>query len=249
MSFRLLEPDRGIYLSEANSTNTLLKGKEYPPGTWVLAEFQSAGRGRKGRTWSILGEEPFIFSGKFRSTEALSSPSLFSLFVGVAVLKTILNVYPSVSKRDAKIKWPNDIYVDDKKVCGILIETEKEGNDWDWIVGIGINLFGKEIPDYLSEAGFVSGEPSEQGRRKKFLEALLPNLNDSALALSDGEDRIKFINDRLLWKGEAIAWNENGSPQTGTLLGINEEGKLLVRTPVGNTIEFIDSPEDFRSLG
>ncbi len=249
MSFRLLEPDAGIFLSEASSTNTLLKGKEFPPGTWILADFQSSGRGRKGKTWSILGDEPFIFSGKFRSAENLPSPGLFSLYIGIAVTKSILAVYPSTSKADLKIKWPNDIYINGKKVGGILIETEKEGDNWDWIVGIGINLFGKNIPDYLTEAGFVTFDASEAGKRSLFLETLLPYLNDSVLALAEGEDRISFINERLLWKGETIAWAEDGNPETGILLGVNGEGKLLARTPVGTTIEFIDSPEDFRSLG
>ena len=69
------------------------------------------------------------------------------------------------------------------------------------------------------------------------------------LAISDGEKRIEFINEKLLWKGETIAWTESGEQKTATLLGVNEEGKLLARTSVGNMVEFIDSPEDFRSLG
>ncbi|TGL60578.1 biotin--[acetyl-CoA-carboxylase] ligase [Leptospira sarikeiensis] len=249
MSFQLLDPGKGIFLSEAGSTNTILKGKEFPPGSWILADFQSSGRGRKGKTWSILGEEPFIFSGKFSSNENLRSPGLFSLYVGAAVAKTILSIYPSVSKRELKIKWPNDIYLDGKKVCGILIETEKEGEVWDWIVGIGINLYGTEAPDFLDEAGFVTQDQNEKGRRNRFLESLLPQLNDYAIAISSGENRTEFVNEKLLWKGETISWSENGEQKTATLLGVNEEGKLLARTSVGNMIEFIDSPEDFRSLG
>ncbi|TGL33859.1 biotin--[acetyl-CoA-carboxylase] ligase [Leptospira koniambonensis] len=249
MSFQLLDPEKGIFLSEAGSTNTILKGKEFPPGSWILADFQSSGRGRKGKTWSILGEEPFIFSGKFSSDSNLSSPGLFSLYVGVAVAKAILSVYPSASKKDLRIKWPNDIYLNGKKVCGILIETEKEGEVWDWILGIGANLYGIEIPDYLTDAGFITDDQNEKGRRAKFLETLLPLLNDAVLAISDGDKRIEFINEKLLWKGETIAWTESGEQKTAILLGVNEEGKLLARTSVGNMVEFIDSPEDFRSLG
>ncbi|MFB5652242.1 biotin--[acetyl-CoA-carboxylase] ligase [Leptospira wolffii] len=249
MSFRLLEPDSGILLSETSSTNSLLKGKEFPPGTWILADFQSSGRGRKGKSWSVLGEEPFIFSGKFRSSENLPHPGLFSLYTGIAVAKTVLAVYPSASSKDLKIKWPNDIYLSGKKVCGILIETEKEGESWDWIVGIGINLYGKENPKDLPEAGFVTTDPDEVGKRSVFLETLLPNLNDAALALSSGENRTSYINDRLLWKGKAVRWTENSSPKNGILLGIDEQGRLLVQnSETGKTVEFIDSPEDFRSL-
>ncbi|EPG74302.1 biotin-(acetyl-CoA-carboxylase) ligase [Leptospira fainei serovar Hurstbridge str. BUT 6] len=250
MSFRLLEPDKGILLSDAISTNTILKGKEFPPGTWILADFQSQGRGRKNRAWAILGDEPFVFSGKFRSTGELPSPNLFSLFIGVSVAKALLSTYPSLHQSgDLKIKWPNDIFVNGKKVCGILIETEKEGEDWDWIVGIGINLFGKSFSEELPEAGFVTSLETESGRRNRFLETLLPLLNDATLSLADGKTYLSFINERLLWKENTIAYTENGVPQTAILLGVDDSGRLLVRSPSGEITEFIDSPEDFRSLG
>lgn len=249
MSFRLLEPDKGIFLAETSSTNSLLKGKEFPPGTWILADFQSRGRGRKNRTWSVIGDEPFLFSGKLRYSGELPSPNLVSLFVGASVSKALLSTYPSLhSSGKLKIKWPNDIFVNDKKVCGILIETEKEGEEWDWIIGIGANLFGNRSPEELPEAGFVTSLDSESGRRNRFLETLLPLVNDAVLSLSDGKEYLSFVNDRLLWKGQTISFRQDGTEQTGMLLEVDASGRLLVKVDSGRILEFIDTPEDFRSL-
>ncbi|PJZ68770.1 biotin--[acetyl-CoA-carboxylase] ligase [Leptospira perolatii] len=254
MSFQLLDFDKGIFLKEANSTNSLVKQKEFSPGTWILADSQSSGKGRKGRTWTILGKESIIFSGKLRSTGDVPSPNLFSIMVGSAVAKALLSTYKnSISVNELKIKWPNDIFVRDKKVCGILIETEQEGSHWDWIVGIGINLLGdpKEIPENLPDAGFVTADPANANKKHALLETLIPLINDAALAIqrdSEPTEELSFINEHLLWKDQKVFYTEMREQKSGQLLGIDSAGRMLVRSPNGKVIEFIDTPDEFRSL-
>ncbi|EMG20013.1 hypothetical protein LEP1GSC150_0147, partial [Leptospira interrogans serovar Copenhageni str. LT2050] len=72
----LLQPEKGIFLDSVTSTNTVIKGKEFPHGTWIVAEEQTAGRGRKDRTWEVFGEESLIFSGKIGLENFDAGPGL-----------------------------------------------------------------------------------------------------------------------------------------------------------------------------
>ncbi|MBW0435301.1 biotin--[acetyl-CoA-carboxylase] ligase [Leptospira yasudae] len=247
----LLQPEKGIFLDSVTSTNSVIKSKEFPPGTWIVAEEQTAGRGRKDRKWEVFGEESLIFSGKIGLENFDGGPGL-SLFIGTALCKAILSVYPELT-REIKIKWPNDLYRGSKKVAGILIESEVEGSSVTLIVGIGVNLFGKNetIPSHLSDAGFLNTNPDRAGKKSEILEKLIPFLNEAILLWKDSEGRKKeliLLNELLLWKGQSVSYTENGSLQTGILEGLGENGSLILKTPSGTRLDFIDSPEDFHSL-
>ncbi|EMI71871.1 biotin--[acetyl-CoA-carboxylase] ligase [Leptospira noguchii] len=251
MQIVLLQPEKGIFMDSVTSTNTVIKGKEFPHGTWIVAEEQTAGRGRKDRTWEVFGEESLIFSGKIGLENFDAGPGL-SLFIGTAVCKTILSIYPELT-RDIKIKWPNDLYRGNKKVAGILIESEIEGSFMTLIIGVGLNLYGKNesIPAHLTDAGFLNTNPNRAGKKNEILEKLIPFLNESILLWKDPEGRKKeliLLNELLLWKGQSVRYKDNGQLQTGILEGLSENGALILKTPSGTRLDFIDSPEDFHSL-
>ena len=111
----LIDKDCGIHLEIVDSTNTYCKKKEVPTGYFVLAKEQTAGRGRNSRKWISQGEEKFFFSAKFSLPNIHFSIPLLSLFIGSAVLKTLLKHFPDL-QTDLKLKWPNDIYLKNKKV-------------------------------------------------------------------------------------------------------------------------------------
>ncbi|TGK36462.1 biotin--[acetyl-CoA-carboxylase] ligase [Leptospira gomenensis] len=247
----LLQPEKGIFLDSVTSTNTVLKSEEFPHGTWIVAEEQTAGRGRRDRTWEVIGDESLIFSGKIGLENFDAGPGL-SLFIGTALCKAILSVYPELT-RSLKIKWPNDLYLGEKKVAGILIESEVVGASITLIIGIGINLFGKKesIPEHLTEAGFLNTNPDRAGKKNEILEKLVPALNEAILLWKDAEGRKKeliLLNELLLWKGQSVRYTENGQTLTGILDGLGENGSLILKTPSGTKVDFIDSPEDFHSL-
>ncbi|EMY79408.1 biotin-(acetyl-CoA-carboxylase) ligase [Leptospira weilii serovar Ranarum str. ICFT] len=247
----LLQPEKGIFMGSVTSTNSIIKSQEFPHGTWIVAEEQTEGRGRKDRTWEVFGDEFLIFSGKIGLENFDGGPGL-SLFIGTAVCKAILSVYPELT-REIKIKWPNDLYRGTKKVAGILIESEVEGPSATLIVGIGLNLYGKNesIPAHLPDAGFLNTNPNRAGKKSEILEKLIPFLNEAILLWKDVEGRKKeliLLNELLLWKGQSVSYTENGKLQTGILEGLGENGSLILKTPSGTSLDFIDSPEDFHSL-
>lgn len=247
----LLQPGKGIFMDSVTSTNSVIKSQEFPHGTWIIAEEQTAGRGRKDRTWEVFGEESLIFSGKIGLENFDGGPGL-SLFIGTAVCKAILSVYPELT-REIKIKWPNDLYRGNKKVAGILIETEIEGSSVTLIIGIGMNLYGNKesIPTHLTDAGYLNTNPNRAGKKNEIVEKLIPFLNEAILLWKDTEGRKKeliLLNELLLWKGQSVSYTENGRLQTGVLEGLSENGSLILRTPSGTKLDFMDSPENFHSL-
>lgn len=140
-----------IYLEQTDSTNSYLKAhcRELPDKTAVTALLQTAGRGRLGHSWegtsdmlplSVLLKNP-------------QEPVNISARTGLAVCEALENALPS--GLHAGVKWPNDIIVDNRKVCGILCESVRFGDCLNIIIGIGINLSQSE--DYFTRLGIPHG--------------------------------------------------------------------------------------------
>ena len=100
---------------------------------YVVAKMQSSGRGRSGKSW-LSKEGNLMFSFKIKLDRG---QSLITLLAGVAVKEAIDKI---TNKSDTLIKWPNDVMINDKKVCGILCENIKNNNESKIIIGIGINV-------------------------------------------------------------------------------------------------------------
>jgi BirA family biotin operon repressor/biotin-[acetyl-CoA-carboxylase] ligase len=130
-------------LSSVDSTNQFLKNIEAP--AICLAETQTAGRGRFGRTWHSPDGCHIYFSQRMHLPIPIAQHSALSLVIGLAVVRTIQAC--SIPTHALRIKWPNDLLWQDKKLCGILIETA--GNQ-DLIIGIGLNVNSIDTPPWCS---------------------------------------------------------------------------------------------------
>ena len=171
---------RIVTLNECPSTNSELAHLlDAPAGTVVSTRCQTAGRGQRGNTWESAPGENLTFSILLRPT-AIEAARQFevSMLVSLAIVDTIDAVLGSVgSSLRAEIKWPNDIYVADRKVCGILIENTLTGSRIErCIVGIGLNVnqtvFVSDAPNPASLSTFT-------GRRfntEDILESLCSNI-------------------------------------------------------------------------
>ncbi|MFC3123350.1 bifunctional biotin--[acetyl-CoA-carboxylase] ligase/biotin operon repressor BirA [Agaribacter flavus] len=122
-----------------SSTNDVLKkdAVNLQNGACILAEAQTAGRGRRGRTWVSPFGASIYMSMLWRFESGYQSMAGLSLVIGIAVIRTIAGLgYAS-----CQLKWPNDVYANQKKLCGILIEVEGQvGGSTDAIIGIGVNV-------------------------------------------------------------------------------------------------------------
>src|SRR6185437_3830883 len=122
---------RVLVFDEVDSTNTVAAGLDVAEGTVVLAKNQTEGRGRFGRVWRSRPGAALLLSVRLRPPAELRRPSVLTAWAAVGVGDAIA----ALTGRTARIKWPNDLLIDERKVCGILIEQGATT-----IIGIGLNL-------------------------------------------------------------------------------------------------------------
>ena len=138
------------FAKETDSTNEWIKklSKEgAPEGTLAVAEFQSAGKGRLGRSWQAPEGSSVMMSILLRPTFEPQYASMLTLVMGLSVAEAVRDTGVKVS-----IKWPNDVVVSHKKICGILTEMGLEkGRIREVVIGDGINVNLEEIPEELQD--------------------------------------------------------------------------------------------------
>ncbi|TGK80745.1 biotin--[acetyl-CoA-carboxylase] ligase [Leptospira montravelensis] len=251
MEYRLLKSELGHKLPTVTSTNEWIRDVSIPFGSWVIAEEQTAGKGRGQNVWQSLGEDPLIFSGKIRISAAEISLPLLSIFVSSAVLKTIFHFFPE-REEDTTVKWPNDIYRGDKKVAGILVQSDFTNGIFEVVIGIGLNFFGKTVPEVLKDkATFLCDTSLEEGVLERFANLLVLYINQSVIALLDQGQILKdlvWIEDHSLLKHKVIETEWQSRMVRGRVLGIDELGFLLIMTETGEKIELMDTSPKFRMI-
>jgi BirA family transcriptional regulator, biotin operon repressor / biotin---[acetyl-CoA-carboxylase] ligase len=208
-------------------------------GTVIMADFQSAGRGRiQNRTWEMERSLSLPFTLLLRFSAIEKIPSALTLRAGLAASLAIEDFAPSL-RGSVFVKWPNDIMIGSKKVAGILCEADG-GNVH---LGIGINVAQKEFPLHLKEKAasiaLSSGMHLTPNDRFILLEKLLRSLYDELGAVPNGKDDWKSrLEQRLFKKGEQVIFidgvADSGNEVRGTLVGIGQCGELLI-TPDGET--------------
>jgi BirA family biotin operon repressor/biotin-[acetyl-CoA-carboxylase] ligase len=204
-----------LHLRVTDSTNTRareLAAAGAPHGTLVTAAAQSAGRGRQGRTWTAPAGRALLCSVVVREP-----PRLLSLLAGVAAADAV--------GPEARLKWPNDVYLNGRKVAGILVEGRPQ-EAWA-IVGVGINVAVRleELPPELADSAGTLGLGTEA--IEPVLARLMSALQRWLAAPADEMLEAVRALDALL--GQTITWA--GGTARGA--GIDAHGRLLVDTPEG----------------
>ncbi|QCB55071.1 biotin--[acetyl-CoA-carboxylase] ligase [Sphingopyxis sp. PAMC25046] len=194
-------------IAQTGSTNAdllarLAGGEHVGEGHWLVADRQTAGRGRLGRAWND-GLGNFMGSTVVRLTAADPSPATLALVVAVALAKVVTIFAPSIP---VQLKWPNDLLVDGAKCSGILLERSGDAV----VVGVGVNLASApQLPDRATFSFAGAGIAID---RDRFAEAL-------AVAMVDA---------LWIWRQEGVesivrAWQPLGHP-VGTPLRVSEQG-------------------------
>lgn len=219
------------------STNVLAKelaDAGCQEGETVVALRQTAGKGRLGR--SFLSERGGVyFSIVLRPKKGVSP-----LFITVAAAVSAARAVEAIGGNATQIKWVNDIYLNSKKVCGILTEGSfnNNGSLKYAILGVGVNLFEPKggFPKNLPLAGSVFSKLGKkcnflQKNRKK-LKFLLFFTKNFFSFYKDLEKKefIKEYQSRSLLNGKEITYTQNGKEYSGTVMGIDNDARLLVQT-------------------
>jgi BirA family biotin operon repressor/biotin-[acetyl-CoA-carboxylase] ligase len=205
-----------LHLRRTDSTNErarALAAAGAPHGALVTAAEQTAGRGRQGRTWTAPPGRALLLSLVLR----VEQPALVPLAAGVATAETV--------GEDARIKWPNDVLVEGRKVAGILVEGRPQ-EGWA-ILGIGLNVAVRP-DDFPPELRATAGT---LGRDLADLEPTLNTLLEALERwLAAGQDAvIAAWRERDALEGQPIEWADGA----GKAVGIDDAGRLLVGTSSG----------------
>ena len=226
------------FARETDSTNLWIKrlAKEgASEGTLALAEFQSAGRGRLGRSWEVPEGTSVMMSILLRPKfEPQYAPTL-TLVMGMAVAKAVKNLGFDVS-----IKWPNDVVVSHKKICGILTEMGVRDGKIDYaVIGVGINVNIKEFPEEMADK--ATALYLESG--KEFDRSQIPGLVMEAFEEYYEKFAATCDLSGLKEEYESILANYNQpvrvlakEPYEGVARGITDGGELLVEKTDGTIV-------------
>jgi BirA family transcriptional regulator, biotin operon repressor / biotin---[acetyl-CoA-carboxylase] ligase len=237
----LPDPFRILWRETVSSTNDELRDlaeKGTADGLILIADEQTAGRGRRGAAWLSPKGENLAFSVLLRPTEAKALWYRLSLAVGLAVAEA-LEAYLPV----AEIKWPNDVRVSGKKIAGILIET---GADF-VIIGIGINVNSTGFPKELA-ATSLREEIGLEMDRAELLHAVITRLANRTSEIGSGFDEIlKSIREHCALTGHRVSFLTADIRREGLVKGIGSAGELLVE--IGGAIESIVQADEVRILG
>ncbi|WP_456465976.1 biotin--[acetyl-CoA-carboxylase] ligase [Persephonella sp.] len=215
-----------IFFKSINSTNAYAKGESLPDGTVVYAETQTAGRGRKGRKWISTKGKGLYFSIVLNKSIPPSDLLIYSLVFPLAVKE----VLQDKTGLPVKIKWPNDLYINNKKISGFLIETEIEGNSTTKLIaGIGINLnqTEKDFGNLKDIASSVKRELGKEVNRKEIFSQILYEI-EKKLDNFDRKKVLEEVDKSLLWKGKKVLLIDEKIE--GILIGINELGGIKILT-------------------
>jgi len=230
-----------IYHEVTDSTNLQAKAlalKGSDEGTVVVADSQSGGRGRMGRTWISPAGTNLYFSLILRpQVPSLRVPQL-TLLVAAAIHKAFSGFVPDLQ---LKIKWPNDILVNDKKICGVLCEMQSEPECTHFVVvGIGVNVNQSLFPDELQDrAASLYTESGRTLSRPELLAAFLNHfepLYDRWLTEEDLGFVLPYISEHSLLQSKAVTIEQFNRTISGTVSGIAKGGELMVDLEEGRTV-------------
>jgi BirA family biotin operon repressor/biotin-[acetyl-CoA-carboxylase] ligase len=229
---------RVIHLcAETESTNDDAKGGaragEPHGATWV-AERQTRGRGRQGRTWLAARGESLLFSVLLRISCPPSRVPPLSLVAGLAVRDAVARALGDDAA--VEVKWPNDVLVRRKKIAGILVESAVAGSRVEYVViGIGINVHVRALPpEIASIATSLALEGAPDVDRAALLADVLARLDHDVEHVA--HRGLGLIHARLS-KHDALKGREvDVEGVRGVASGIDPDGRLLVRRPGGELV-------------
>lgn len=222
---------------EIDSTNLALrrlKEGDHVHGALIVADKQTDGRGRRGRRWESPSGSSIFMSILLKPEIQPDQAPMLTIVMAYSVAKAI----QKLTGLDAKIKWPNDIVLNGKKVCGILTEMSAEIDFVHYvIIGIGINVNTESFaPEIRETASSLYMEGKEKVKRAQLIAAVMEEFeNDYSqfVAAGDLSGMMDDYNALLVNCGREVRVLQPGNEYSGVAHGIDEQGNLLVETKDG----------------
>lgn len=240
------------YFDLTDSTNTqarILAEQGAPHGTLVVADQQDGGKGRRGRSWVSPAGEGIWMTILLRPEMNPINASMLTLVMALAAEKGIRET----TGQKSLIKWPNDLVLNKKKICGILTEMSTDQMEIKYVlIGIGINVSQTEFPDEIKEtATSLYKESGELTPRSKIIAGIMAALEEYYEIFMKTEDMsglIEVYNERLVNLGNEVCILDPKGEFRGISTGINEAGGLMVRLEDGSETEVISGEVSVRGV-
>lgn len=224
-----------VYFEEVDSTNRYARAlarEGAAHGTLVLADTQTAGRGRRGRGWISPSGSSISMTLILRPDMPPAQVAKLSLLTALATA----NAIRQATGLDARIKWPNDIVIGGKKVCGMLLEMDATPEKVESIVaGVGINVHQTQFPDEIAHS--ASSLDLLAGRRVSRSDIVRAFLQEYERAWALGDDAMmRAYRERSATIGQRVQVIGLDGAYTGIAQGVTESGSLLVRPDEGGEV-------------
>ena len=226
-----IEPTHEVrWFDSLDSTNRYLLDEARrgePEGLVAVADFQTAGRGRRGRGWVAPAGASLLVSVLLRPSLAPEQTPLVTMAFGVARVDAVARV----AGFTPGVKWPNDLVARDRKLVGILAERDGDAV----VVGAGVNVEWREFPPELSETATACNlEAGHSIDRRELLDAFLAELDRRYVDLAGvvGEYR-----QRLVTLGRSVRVERSDGELVGRAVGIGDAGELRVEDEHGDVLE------------
>ncbi len=254
--FYNLVPHHGIgkehvYLEEVDSTNTYAKAvaEQMPDGTVVLSNGQTAGKGRLGRLWDSAGGKGIWMSVILKPAIQMSEAIMLTHMAGAAVCHALCD-----AGFEARIKWPNDIVINGRKVCGILAEMDGEPDLLRYVVmGIGVNINHQEadFPEELKDKAISLMLASSQiADRNRILRGILEQLDYyyGCIMQNNTQGILSYCKSRSATLNQEVQVIGRNGVIVGEALDLTDRGGLLIKDKTGQTMEIISGEVSVRGI-
>ncbi len=215
------------YFDSTESTNQFLSDRPFSNNTELcVARQQTQGKGQYGRTWQSQKDGSILFSIR-RSFSQECNLNGLSLVVGLAIIKALEG---ELSVSGMTIKWPNDIYYDNKKLAGILLENQTYPSNQLVVIGVGVNYALNE--DMVCETPWI--DLTELAKKLPSISNLTASIINHTLALTERFELNGFADFQMDWerydmlKGKQISFEREGASITAEVLGISSKGALKI---------------------
>lgn len=224
------------FLPECHSTNEeaqlLLKREDIQEGTVVISSKQLKGRGQRGNEWESEPNKNLTCSVVLRPKFLQASEQFdLNIITSLAIVKTLRPILGT----ETKIKWPNDIYVRDKKIAGILIENSLRGVSIEHsVIGIGLNV--NQIKFNYPIATSLANVTNQEHDIFNLAETILQNLENSYLKMKSlKKNELSQEYHSLLYKRNLTSlFKDSGGIFSGRITKVNQSGQLLIQTDEGS---------------
>lgn len=241
-----------VYFDLTDSTNVqarILAEQRAAHGTLVVADRQTGGKGRRGRSWDSPGGEGIFMSLLLRPEMNAVNASMLTLIMALAAEKGVREA----TGLESQIKWPNDLVLNKKKICGILTEMSTDQMEIKYvIIGTGINVCQTQFPEEIkATATSLYLESGEKISRSKIIGCVMEAFEEYYEKFMETEDMsglIEEYNERLVNLNNEVCILAPTGDFRGISTGINKDGGLMVRLEDGSVTEVISGEVSVRGV-